>query len=1619
MRKQVWTTLALVAAIALSRTAEAAVEVCGNDLDDDGDGLADNNCASTQSTGVCENPLGCGTTGMVSWSTGALSYALPPDISFRSSFGPQVLNFSRFYTSQYAPGSTPTTVKHKPLGERWQHSFMTFLSKSGTTLIVHTAEGRDVLFTKTGTDASYDLYTAQLGYHVLHLRQSKAVPQNFDLRTLTGETLVYNPSGQLIEVWDNLVTPNKAYVTWNSTSGGSVSTVTDAGGADRLKFTYSVGPLSSVELQHYNGSSWSTTHTTTFSYTSGVLTSTTIGSQLAQQYSYDGNGYLTQIADGAGDRIAGFAYSSTSSGQVDRIDTSRGTVGFDFNSSRSSCSGKTVLYFNKANTTSCSLDSDCGTGAICGGKTGSGSTGTCFRAARCITLTTSSSGSEKLIDTVTPIGGGSGGSCSGACTDVAQYIWGTSSNALDVLGIKDPLGNYVSKAYNSNGLPTKIVYADTDSNPATVPSGARVVYMFYDTVLPGRLTEIRRKSDLSSSASSCSDSNTTGCARTVLTYNTSAGNELSTITQSGSTYDSAGAVVAYSYTTNYTYNRSGPVGAISEVTGPVTNAKTQFVYAGSAPFRLTGVKRYSGASNFLQRSFAAYDSFGNATAITEVDGSMTCLTFDSSRNVLTQSRHAMAGQTSCSTTNGADITTNWARDSALRLTQLQRPDGSCIHYAYDSVGRLSTTKRRDDCTPGSAGDREDYVYSADGLLTEIDTYDASSTITRKQLWTHFASRRIQQIVNPVDTSKFTGLVYDDRGLLTEVNGAGNLNKTTFGIDADGRVTTVNKYVTSSTYDSWTLSYAFDGDQKGYTDGDSKTTDSVRDDLGRVVRLQTPDMDSTSGGGPYATLQLYDAAGNVTTVIEAKGGVGEKTRTFTYDALGRQLTVDFDGVCQSGSPPEIQRTFDALPSGVSCPSGLTCANLAGRLAYVKVSLMCDGSSDHSLDQWTFFNYDAAGRLVGEYVRDDSGRVADHLYEWSKSGVLTKTTLPSGAVIGATLGSTGSNADTDKITALWRTNTSTPIIDSIVWYPYGGLKQYHQQNTQSSLTIDTKITRDLAYRVTKTKVERSSGDALHQVDTLRDAAGRVIKRDYYPSDPQIAGLYDSYVLYDYQNHVLCETTGLVTSCPTSGSNIKNSHTASPPFTHAGDWKTLLRPIAGSTGLTHSFAITTGRHQISAVTQSDGTPTLGRTAYTYDDRGNRDSDDQDTSLTHDARTFTYDSRGNVVNVRGEFYIGGAWHYYDVASAFDSKNRRVYKSFYDESTAKLTTWFFYYDALDRIAEVRHTPDTSSSSTYSVFQLFWLEDRLVLYWQTDYPSATTSKRYVGTDETGRPVDMYSWPSSGSAVRVWSVNPDAWGNDKVLVGPTIYQPILFAGQYKDDETVALWDDHVTVHRPGVVLNGFRTYDPFVGGYLQVDPLVDATRSSYVYVDSSPVGAIDPDGRAKKGIGGLKGCSFPKLGHFAFNEPTADGKTPIHLGGFFPSFNIKNWRPDSVIPFFDTPALGIGGVEVCGTDIPTGPGTKPPFEGMFPGDRTDPPRGCTPPVEPYACALCLQSCAQAKSISLVCLVQPCPEADVAALNECKEQQCGSAGDGSCTVVCGFSPSGGGGIQVGGGTLAVGQ
>lgn len=831
------------------------------------------------------------------------------------------------------------------------------------------------------------------------------------------------------------------------------------------------------------------------------LASVTIGGQLAQKYVYNAAGDLSKITDAAGNSMMGFGFASATPGQINLIDTPRGVVGFEFNSARAACSGQTVLYFNKGTNTSCSVDGDCGTGFLCGGKTSTGSTGTCFRAARCMTV---SSPNEDVVTSVAPLGPPSE-TCDGACTEISQYVWNTLDGGgqpiLDLKATQDPAGNYVTRTFDSNGLVTKMTFGDQDDNPDNGNS-SREVYYFYDSLFPGKVKEIRRKSDIDPSAGSCSASVTTGCARTEYTYYPDTG-LLKEIKRSGSTLNSSGSVVTFGpLVTTMTYDTKGRV---TQIDGPLAGSNDvtvlEYFTASGSNFKegfLQNYKRKRDASNFITTTVLDYSLWGTPTAVRSPDtdasnatGTMTCLTYSSSRGFLSQRREAMAGQADCSTTNGADITTSWARDSALRLTQLTRADGSCYFYDYDTKGRLLRIKRRDDCNAASAGDKQELVYDADGLINAIQTYDSASTMTAQQSYKYWDSRKLQQITNPVDSTKYTGLVYDNRGLLSQIDGAGNIGKTVFKRDnatapgRDGRVTSEERHFDNSGtgFDAYALTYSWLGAQTQVTDEDSKATQTVIDDLGRTVKLVSADMS-------YPTLFLYDDANRMTSKIEAfGGGASQLTHSFTHDNADRRLNTDYAGVCPTGTPQaEVQRVYDAPP--VTCPVVGGCLRTGGRLAYVKTKLICSSAysaTDGSWDQQTFYSYDDLSRPVdaGRMIREDivydgtlsgpSTLQALQQSAWTKLSRFSQYTSPAGTALGASYNGASSNSDSDQVDFLWRTSSTSHVIENVKWFPFGPLKQYDQMNQIGGLTQQTNISRNSAYRITNVSLRPVTGGA----------------------------------------------------------------------------------------------------------------------------------------------------------------------------------------------------------------------------------------------------------------------------------------------------------------------------------------------------------------------------------------------------------------------------------------------------------------------------------------------------------------------------------------------------------------
>src|SRR6266480_1661132 len=100
-----------------SPSAWATAEICGNGVDDDGDGYADEGCYPGLTTGITDSPLSTADTGLISPSTGSLYYPLPPDVAPKTAIGFPIA-MRRTYASMVNLGASPPAYR-KPMGDRW------------------------------------------------------------------------------------------------------------------------------------------------------------------------------------------------------------------------------------------------------------------------------------------------------------------------------------------------------------------------------------------------------------------------------------------------------------------------------------------------------------------------------------------------------------------------------------------------------------------------------------------------------------------------------------------------------------------------------------------------------------------------------------------------------------------------------------------------------------------------------------------------------------------------------------------------------------------------------------------------------------------------------------------------------------------------------------------------------------------------------------------------------------------------------------------------------------------------------------------------------------------------------------------------------------------------------------------------------------------------------------------------------------------------------------------------------------------------------------------------------------------------------------------------------------
>ena len=340
-----------------------------------------------------------------------------------------------------------------------------------------------------------------------------------------------------------------------------------------------------------------------------------------------------------------------------------------------------------------------------------------------------------------------------------------------------------------------------------------------------------------------------------------------------------------------------------------------------------------------------YDDAGNVTSVTDPDGNITLMTYDTSvpSRMLTRTDGAggtmtykydtkqqlfeVDDQLSHPTTFVYDLryrlikqtdplghSTLYGLDGGSQPTSITDARGFTTNFEYDARGRLVKTidpyfdpSSTGPCLPGDSVHTISNVY--DGANNVVSTTDQ---LCRTTTYVYDVMNRVAKVTQPDPdgsigslSAPVTRLTYDALGDLTSRVETDTLHDTGLAYcDASGNVLRAsddfhhatcygydNRYrlstITDALGDVQTNTYDHVGNRIAVTDRLGRRTDYHYDALDRLTSVTLPAVTDPNGAPEPTTTRLdYDAAGNLRDVTDELGRVTE----YRYDGANRRTVV---------------------------------------------------------------------------------------------------------------------------------------------------------------------------------------------------------------------------------------------------------------------------------------------------------------------------------------------------------------------------------------------------------------------------------------------------------------------------------------------------------------------------------------------------------------------------------------------------------------------------------------------------------------------------------------------------------------------------------------------------------
>ena len=786
-----------------------------------------------------------------------------------------------------------------------------------------------------------------------------------------------------------------------------------------------------------------------------------------------------------------------------------------------------------------------------------------------------------------------------------------------------------------------------------------------------------------------------------------------------------------------------------------------------------------------------YDTAGRATYSVDALGGITHTVYDADGNAVKTTAYQVRGAAPAATgtlPTAADL---------QRVTNDAATDNRVTHSVYDNAGRETWTV-------DAGGQVTQKVYGGSDQAIAVIRY-ADAVANLALLPDHAEAADVQAFVNPgSDANRTSRAAYDHAGRLSySIDAGGYITHTTY--DGVGNTTGSTLYalqiagepigVTAEDLHSLldgshlaaerdqTQGAAYDGADRllSTTDGENGTQRSDLDGQGR--RIATYDANNNK------TTYQYDAAGRVIAMIapssdpahpsvtttfvhdvfgdmlartEAAGiPLLERTTTFTYDALGRQLTTSLLGAS----------VYDASIDPLNHPG------MAERDRYEKSATLVAGSvydafgdevakfdwatSDDAKPPMTLKTYDKLGReklevdpmgFVSQYDRNTFGDVTT----FTRYSVHIDADAVRASVIAkAPMGTNG---------------VASRLASTIAARPAGAPADRSVQTEFDNLGRTRKVTTLPPVWVFDGTGVGSWGTATSTYDY--DAFGDVVRSAALAGqDPDVWAVTTNYFdTRGLQVATVDPMNYLTTRGFDAAGNLTDSIEYADPATGVS-----------TAGYTVPTTTVSGQNRHVAYTYDHANRMRSQVqvgvAYSHDNSGTTVVGDLVTSYTYDAvgnRTSTTDAAGNT-----------SFSYYDAANRLSAQTSASFSTVVDGTTfAYIPLTTYQRDALGNVVvqtqygagaatadasgyTIRANPNPSATGGFSA-------DRVTRFGHDSRGNVTTlidaggQEHDVSYDAQGHGVKSWSYADEfdGSRIDSYSeVTYDALGNQTAIITP--------------------------------------------------------------------------------------------------------------------------------------------------------------------------------------------------------------------------------------------------------------